>query len=275
MNSKIISKKRVSPSRPPKAALDLNPGLIPSQRVQKLLANAGFASRRAIEEWIKEGKIQINGKVATLGQSVSSKDFIHVNGRRVDLTKYLEEPTRVILYHKPEGEICTREAGAKNSVFCNLPPLKQGKWVSVGRLDVNTAGLLLFTNNGNLAHRLMHPSFEIERQYAVRVLGKVTDQTLDQLKEGVMLEEGICAFKSITRLEEGSGVNQWFIVSLMEGKYREVRRLWATQNCVVSRLIRIKYGTVELPRRLRKGKWQELPIEEIKKLAPNFMQAFS
>lgn len=239
-------------------------------RVQKLLANKGLGSRRAIEKWIQEGKIKINGKIAILGQSISLKDTIYVDGQRIDLTLYTEEPTRVLIYHKPEGEICSREPGVKQSVFSQLPFLKEGKWISVGRLDVNTSGLLLFTNNGDLAHRLMHPRFQLERQYAVRVLGKVTEHTLSRLKEGIKLEEGLCAFKSITPLEQGNGANHWFIVSLMEGKYREVRRLWETQNCIVSRLIRIKYGNVELPRRLRKGKWQEMPMEEIKKLDPQF-----
>lgn len=268
---KIIPKKRrllaggksVTRAR----VLAKNTEKVESQRVQKLLANAGFGSRRTIEEWIKEGKIQINGKVATLGQSVSIQDTIYVDNKKIDLTRFAEEPTRVLLYHKPEGEICSRQADGKKSVFDNLPFLKQGKWVSIGRLDINTAGLLLFTNNGDLAHRLMHPRFQIERQYAVRVLGKVTDSILTKLLQGVKLEEGICAFKSITKLEQGHGANQWFIVTLMEGKYREVRRLWEAMGLVVSRLIRIKYGNIDLPRRLRKGNWQEMSVDEVKNLS--------
>ncbi|MFI4936973.1 MAG: pseudouridine synthase [Candidatus Berkiellales bacterium] len=233
------------------------------QRIHKLLANAGLGSRRTIEQWIMESKIKVNGKTATLGQIVSTQDQIEVEGKRIDLYHYTQTQTRVLLYNKPEGEICARHShDGKKSVYDNLPKLKQGKWVSVGRLDVNTSGLLLFTNNGDLAHRLMHPRFQIERQYLVRVLGKVNENTLICLKEGVKLEEGFCRFSEIIQ-KEASGANQWFIVSLMEGKYREVRKLWGSQGCVVSRLVRIKYGNIDLPRRLRKGQWEELPEARI------------
>lgn len=240
----------------------------PPQRIHKLLANAGFGSRRTIEEWIKQQRIQVNGVPATIGQIVSLTDQIEIDSRRIDLLQYTREATRVLLYNKPEGEICShRSVDGKKTVYDNLPKLKQGKWISVGRLDVNTSGLLLFTNDGDLAHRLMHPSFGLERHYLVRVLGKVTPDTIRTLKEGVKLEAGFCQFKEIYQKEnESTSANQWFIVTLMEGKYREVRKLWESQGCTVSRLVRIRYGEVELPRRLRKGDWQELPEADLAQL---------
>lgn len=239
---------------------------IAPQRIQKLLANAGYGSRRTIEQWITEKLIQVNGVPAVIGQIIKGQDQIEIKGRRIDLSLFVNEHTRVLLYNKPEGEICSHKSfDGKKTVFHGLPKLKQGKWVSIGRLDVNTSGLLLFTNDGNLAHKLMHPSFEIERRYLVRVMGKVNEEMLTRLKEGVKLDEGYCHFSEIYQ-KETSGINQWFIVVLKEGKYREVRRLWESQDCLVSRLVRIKYGNIELPRRLRKGKWQELPEDEVRKL---------
>lgn len=234
-------------------------------RVQKLLAQMGIGSRRAIENWIKEGKIQINNKVATLGQMVTLQDKIRINNQPLVLTP-LTQKTRVLIYHKPEGEICSQSTeDGKPSVFTNLPKLNEGKWVMVGRLDVNTSGLLLFTNNGELAHRLMHPRFQVERQYAVRVLGNVSEAMLNRLKKGVMLEQGKSYFKEITH-QGGEGANQWYHVTLTQGKYREVRQLWASQGCMVSRLIRIKYGNISLPRDLKKGQHRELPPSQVEKL---------
>lgn len=235
-------------------------------RIQKFLANAGIASRRTIEEWIKSGKIHINGTVATLGQSVSSQDVIKVADKVVHLKAFDVQETRVLLYHKPEGELCAaRSENGKLTVFEHLPKLKGSKWVMVGRLDINTSGLLLFTNNGNLAHHLMHPRFIHERQYAVRVLGKVTDEMLERLTTGVRLEDGVFSFKSI-QFGGGTGANQWYTVTLQEGKYREVRRLWESQGCKVSRLIRTQYGPFALPSGLRKGKYFELPENEVTEL---------
>lgn len=233
------------------------------ERLHKCLANAGLGSRRTIEKWIQEGRIKVDGSAAQLGQLVSNRNRIHVNGRLVSLEEKRPEEIRVIMYHKPEGEICSSIAEGKKTVFANLPRLEQGKWIMVGRLDVNTSGLLLFTNQGELANRLMHPRFQIEREYAVRVLGRVTENTLLHLKKGVKLEEGIARFQRIVAHEKTEGSNQWFDVTLSEGRYREVRRLWESQGCIVSRLIRIRYGTILLPRRLRKGCWEEVSLSTV------------
>lgn len=238
-----------------------------NERLQKRLANAGLASRRTIEKWIEEGKIKVDGKIATLGQLVSSDSKIHIDGRRVLLEEKAPDDVRMIMYHKPEGEICSTYCSeGKPTVFANLPPLRNGKWVMVGRLDVNTSGLLLFTNDGSLAHRLMHPRFEVEREYAVRVLGKVSETILTKLKRGVVLEEGLAKFKSISPHVKTEGSNQWYNVTLSEGRYREVRRLWETQGCIVSRLIRVRYGSIQLPRYLKKGCWEELPLDRVQSI---------
>jgi 23S rRNA pseudouridine2605 synthase len=234
------------------------------ERIHKCLANAGLGSRRAIEKWIQEGKVKVDGSVAEIGQLVSARNKIHVNGKLISLEEKRPESIRVIMYHKPEGEICSHaRVEGKKTVFSSLPPLSQGKWIMVGRLDINTSGLLLFTNQGELANRLMHPRFEIEREYAVRVLGRVTENTLARLKKGVMLEEGLARFQRIIPHDKTESSNQWFDVTLSEGRYREVRRLWESQGCIVSRLIRIRYGTIQLSRRLRKGCWEEIPLHAI------------
>lgn len=231
--------------------------MLKPQRLQKILAQSGLGSRRVMEDWISQGKVKVNGQVARIGQSVCANDVVQVNGRRVPLKLIDKEQARLIMYHKPEGEICSRAKDCTNSVFDKLPRLIHGKWISVGRLDVNSAGLLLFTNDGELAHRLMHPQFDVERKYAVRVIGRINEQTLARLTQGIQLEDGIYRLKDITPLPS-QGVNQWFLVSLMQGKYREIRRLFESQNCTVNRLIRIQYGEFSLPRSLRKGQWQEL-----------------
>jgi 23S rRNA pseudouridine2605 synthase len=235
-------------------------------RLHKLLANTGLGSRRTIESWIKEGRIHVNGKPAHVGQQVSSSDKIQVNGKAVQLE---DEPakTQVLIYNKPEDEICSRSSiDGKKSVFDNLPPLSEGRWVMVGRLDVNTSGLLLFTNAGDLAHRLMHPSFQVNRQYLVRVIGEVTDGMLYNMRKGVELSTGLSRFKDISQRASSDGANQWFTVTLSQGKYREVRELFASQGCTVSRLIRIKYGNISLPRDLKKGKWQHLSDDRVQNL---------
>ncbi len=239
-------------------------------RIQKFLANAGIASRRSIEEWIKAGKVKVNGEVATIGQSVSSEDTIVVDGKKMYLKAFDKEETRVLLYHKPEGELCAAKSEkGKPTVFENLPKVRGSKWVMVGRLDINTSGLLILTNNGTLAHHLMHPSFAQVRQYAVRVLGKVTEEILENLTTGVSIDDEVFSFKSV-KFAGGTGANQWYDVTLTEGKYREVRRLWESQGCKVSRLIRTQYGPYVLPNGLRKGRSFELPPEEVAELLKEF-----
>lgn len=237
-----------------------------SERLQKVLARAGHGSRRQVEAWIREGKITVNGKLAELGISVSATDIIKIEGRSVSTATGPDNISRTLIYHKPSGELTTRkdEAG-RPTVFDNLPRISNGRWISVGRLDFNTSGLLLVTTDGELAHRLMHPSWEIEREYAVRVLGEVDDEVLQRLQEGVMLDDGLAAFASILDAG-GAGANHWYHVILREGKNREVRRLWESQGLQVSRLIRIRYGPVELPRDVRAGRFRDLTRAEITSL---------
>jgi len=237
-----------------------------AERLQKVLARAGFGSRRQIENWIRDGKITVNGKLAELGVSISDTDLVKIEGRSVSIASDPAHTARTLIYHKPAGELTTRkdEAG-RPTVFDNLPRIKNGRWISVGRLDFNTSGLLLVTTDGELAHRLMHPSWEIEREYAVRILGKVDEESLQRLQEGVMLEDGMAAFASIQDAG-GAGANHWYHVIVREGKNREVRRLWESQDVQVSRLIRIRYGPVSLPRNVRAGRFQDLQQDEIKAL---------
>ena len=236
-------------------------------RIHKALADAGLGSRRTIENWIKEGKIQVNGRPAILGQSLNNGDKVLFEGKAVNISSMVPESIRILMYNKPEGEICSRStADGKPTVFESLPPLEQGRWVMVGRLDLNTSGLLLFTNDGDLAHTLMHPSFNMHRHYAARVLGDVTEGVIKKLKKGVRLPIGMCRVVDILPMHSKGGDNQWYKVILSEGKYREVRQLFASQSCLVSRLIRIKYGPIELPSDLRKGSWQELSPEKVDSL---------
>jgi len=237
-----------------------------AERLQKVLARAGFGSRRQIETWIRDGKITVNGKLAELGVSVADTDLVKIEGRSVSIAVDPARTARTLIYHKPAGELTTRkdEAG-RPTVFDNLPRIKNGRWITVGRLDFNTSGLLLVTTDGELAHRLMHPSWEIEREYAVRILGKVDEESLQRLQDGVMLEDGMAAFASIQDAG-GAGANHWYHVIVREGKNREVRRLWESQGLQVSRLIRIRYGPVSLPREVRAGHFQDLQQDEIKAL---------
>lgn len=240
-----------------------------SEKVQKVLAGAGLGSRRTIEKWIDEGRVSINGHKAKLGDRVDTTAYICVDGRPVSHLLVQNIPTRVLAYNKPLGEVTSRkDEKGRPLVFDNLPKLSKGRWIAVGRLDVNTSGLLLFTNDGKLAHQLMHPSTQIERQYAVRVYGMVDKKILNQMRKGVELEDGLAHFDSISH-GGGEGMNHWFNVVLTEGRNRLVRRLWESQNIKVSRLIRIRYGTIFLPRSIRSGKWLELEdssIESLKKL---------
>lgn len=238
-----------------------------SEKLQKVLANAGVGSRREMERWIEQGRVSVNGSIATLGARVEEKDEIRVDGNVLS-ARAQQIPCRVIIYNKPEGEICSRkDPEGRKTVFDRLPRIAQGRWISVGRLDINTSGLLLFTNDGELANRLMHPSHEVEREYAVRVFGEVTEQTIRQLQKGVTLEDGEAHFDSVKRrVAADDSVNQWFTVTLKEGRNREVRRLWESQDVKVSRLIRTRYGNIELPNRLPTGAWVEMEIEQMNSL---------
>ena len=229
-----------------------------TERVQKVLARGGLGSRREIEAWIKEGRIRINGVRAQLGDQIAADDRITVDGRRI-APKRLQPPnSQVILYYKPAGEVCTRrDPEGRPTVFRALPRPPQGRWVSVGRLDINTSGLLLLTTDGELANRLLHPSQCLEREYAVRVLGSVAEATLERLQKGVKLEDGLARFTQISEAG-GEGANHWYHVVLEEGRKREVRRLWESQGVQVSRLIRIRFGPVTLPPGMRAGHWRWL-----------------
>ena len=236
----------------------------PGEKLQKVLARAGLGSRREMERWIEEGRIAVNGKAATLGDRVDERARISVDGRTLDPAPALQ--TRCILYHKPTGEVCSRkDPEGRRSVFERLPKLKSGRWISIGRLDFNTSGLLLFTTDGDLANALIHPSSNIEREYMVRVMGKVEMDMLHRMVEGVMLEDGMARFTDITDAG-GEGINHWFYVVLMEGRNREVRRLWESQGLTVSRLKRVRYGEVFIPSRVKQGQWTEMETAEIKGL---------
>ena len=234
------------------------------EKLQKVLARAGLGSRREMERWIVEGRVVVDGKAATLGDRVDERARIAVDGRTVDTAPAVQ--TRCILYHKPTGEVCSRkDPEGRRSVFDRLPKLKSGRWISIGRLDFNTSGLLLFTTDGDLANALMHPSSNIEREYMVRVMGKVEMEMLHRMVEGVMLEDGMARFTDITDAG-GEGINHWFYVVLMEGRNREVRRLWESQGLTVSRLKRVRYGEVFIPSRVKQGQWAEMETAEIKSL---------
>ncbi|MWN32462.1 23S rRNA pseudouridine(2605) synthase RluB [Gilliamella sp. Pra-s65] len=236
-----------------------------TEKLQKVLANLGNGSRREIEAMIMAGKISVDGKIATLGDrvDVNANPKIRINGHLIQLRSKEKEICRVLAYYKPEGEICSRnDPQGRATVFERLPRLKNARWINIGRLDINTSGLLLFTTDGELANRLMHPRHEIEREYAVRIFGKVTDQQIFQLRKGVQLEDGPASFKSI-KAQGGDGINQWFNVVITEGRNREVRRMWEAVDVQVSRLLRIRYGDISLPKGLSRGTWLELDIESV------------
>ncbi len=234
-----------------------------SEKLQKVLARAGLASRRVAEEWIVAGRVTVNGNIASLGDRMGAGDDIRVDGKRIAVVAEEEMERRVIAYHKVEGEVVSRnDPEGRPSVFDQLPPLKGQRWVSVGRLDINTSGLLLLTNDGELANRLMHPSTEVEREYAVRVIGELTPEKKKALLGGVLLEDGASRFLAITDAG-GQGANHWYRCSLIGGKFREVRRLWESQGLTVSRLMRIRFGTYSMPSTLRQGSWLEVSDEEI------------
>lgn len=235
-------------------------------RLQKVLSQAGLGSRREIERWIEEGIVYINDVPAKVGQQITAVDKISIKGKVIANPLNATLATRVLLYHKPIGEISSRrDPKFADTVFDNLPHLKQGRWVQVGRLDLNTSGLLIFTNNGELANRLMHPRYELEREYAVRVRGEVTPEMIKALQRGVSLDDGIAKFKRID-YRGGEGTNTWYHVVLCEGRNREVRRLWESQGLQVSRLIRIRYGDLAMPRSLSRGEYTELSSQAVEVL---------
>ena len=234
-----------------------------SEKLQKILARSGVGSRREMETWISAGRVTIDGKLATLGDRVLPTQAVRVDGHPVKLAAEADQICRVIAYHKPEGEICSRtDPEGRPTVFDRLPKIRGSRWIAIGRLDINTSGLLLFTTDGELANRLMHPKFEVEREYAVRVFGDVTDAMIQKLRTGVELEDGKAAFKKI-KASGGEGINKWFNVTLTEGRNREVRRMWESQGAVVNRLIRVRYGDLMLPKHLPAGGYTEYALEEV------------
>jgi len=240
---------------------------IKTEKLQKVLARSGMGSRREMERLIESGEVAVNDRTAKLGDRVSVNDKVTVHGRVVKLTAEEDVPRRVIMYNKPEGELCTRhDPQGRRTVFDRLPKLKGERWISIGRLDINTSGLLLFTTDGELANRLMHPSQQIEREYAVRVMGEVKPEHVKSMVEGVMLEDGMANFTDVQEFG-GEGINTWFHVVIMEGRNREVRRLWESQGLTVSRLKRVRYGKVFLDKRARAGEWIELTQQEIDQLS--------
>ncbi|WP_300417043.1 23S rRNA pseudouridine(2605) synthase RluB [uncultured Pseudoalteromonas sp.] len=236
---------------------------VETEKLQKVLARAGVGSRREMEKYIDANRVSVNGKVARLGDRVEATDVIRVDGHVVKIEDKADRICRVLMYNKPEGELCTRkDPEGRRTVFDRLPRVDGERWIAVGRLDINTAGLMLFTNDGELANRLMHPSYEVEREYSARVFGEVTNETLRTLTKGVELEDGPAKFLNIKPMG-GEGINRWFNVTLTEGRNREVRRLWQSQDVDVSRLIRIRYGKLELDKRLPQGGWAELDLETV------------
>jgi len=234
------------------------------ERLHKVLAQAGIGSRREMEEWIAAGKVSVNGVTAQVGQSVIPTDKIKIGGRLVNVRFTTSKTPRVVMYHKPEGEIVSRDdPEGRPSVFAALPRIRSGRWIAVGRLDFNTSGLLLFTTSGELANKLMHPSSQLVREYAVRVLGELTDEAQQRLLNGIELEDGPASFAS---LEDGGGegANHWYRVTLFEGRNREVRRMFEAVNCTVSRLIRVRYGPFNLPPQLKRGWVRELSEVEVR-----------
>lgn len=233
-----------------------------NEKLQKVLARAGIGSRREMERAIEAGLVKVNDRIATLGDRVTVQDKIFVNGQRI-VQRAEATRRRVILYNKPEGEICSRsDPEGRPTVYDHLPPLTGERWISVGRLDFNTSGLLLFTNDGELANKLMHPSSVIDREYLVRIQGDVDDEMKRHLLEGVLLDDGVARFTDIVD-GAGEGKNRWFYCVVMEGRNREVRRLWESQGVKVSRLKRVRYANIFIPSHVRVGQWIDLSEKEI------------
>lgn len=242
---------------------DKEPGV--TFKLQKLLAQKGLGSRREMEELIAAGKVMLNGQLAQLGDRAGPGDVIRI-GRRTIRVHAEDELPKVLLYHKPDGEIVSHsDPQGRPLVFDKLPHLRSSKWIAVGRLDFNTSGLLIFTNDGVLANRLMHPRFEMEREYAVRILGELTEEQMKQLTTGIPLDDGQAAFTYLTE-EGGEGANHWYRVILKEGKNREVRRMFEAIGITVSRLMRVRFGPINLPPRIKRGQWLELDEKETRRL---------
>lgn len=240
------------------------------EKLQKFLANRGYGSRRQVEQWISDGRVRLNNSVAKIGDRVSINDSIFLDNKKVRSRELVE--THIIVYNKPEGLVSTtKDTRGRPLVFDNLPPLKRGKWISVGRLDINTSGLMLFTTNGELANRLMHPKYSIDRKYLVRVYGKVEKKNIEALKKGILIGDEYSRFKNIEYknevLKDQVRLNNWFQVTLGSGKNREVRSLWESQGFEVSRLKRISYGPVILPSFVRPGNYSYLSEKEVAQLA--------
>jgi 23S rRNA pseudouridine2605 synthase len=236
-----------------------------TQKIQKILAALGLGSRREIERWIEEGRIKINDQIATIGDRITGEEKIHVDGEVLRARKQPDR-TRVLMYHKPAGQVCTRfDAEGRPTVFDGLPKLKNSRWVMVGRLDVDTSGLILFTNNGDVANTLMHPSGGFEREYMVRIFGRVSDDMIRRLLHGVKLPDGMANFKSIED-EGGTGANHWYRVVVTEGRNREVRRLWESQGVTVSRLMRVRFGKTKLPKTLKVRQHREFNERNVEKM---------
>jgi len=240
-----------------------------SDKLQKILAHAGYGSRREIETWITDGRITVNGKRAKLGDRADASDRVLVDGKMAYLTTQQSETIKALVYHKPEGEICTRnDPKGRPTVFENLPAIPGGRWVSVGRLDINTSGLLLFTNNGELANKLMHPSTGLEREYLVRIRGEASPETIAKLtREGVEIDGKPAKFDTVVPADMSEeGTNHWYRVVIREGRYREVRRMWDAVNHTVSRLKRIRYGTIKLTRDVKRGQHEKIAPMQLEKL---------
>jgi len=243
-----------------------------TEKLHKILATAGLGSRRELEKWISNGRVSVNGSLAKLGDRVLPSDRILVDGRPVKINS--DDSPRVLMYSKPEGQVSTsNDPEGRPTVFDYLPTLNRGRWIAVGRLDINTSGLLLFTTHGELANRLMHPSFEVKREYMVRIHGEVDQAMISRLKEGVILEDGVSSFETVRAQHpkifgdhEQLSRNNWFRVVLAEGKTREVRRLWESQGVEVSRLKRISYGPIQLPSFVRSSEFIELDPKQVTSL---------
>ncbi len=247
-----FTKLEVDPNAPPE----------PTQRLHKLLALAGLGSRRDMEVLIANGRVTVNGKIATVGAGVTQHDIVRVDSRLLRL-QFVAELPQVLIYHKPEGEIVSQDdPEGRASVFDKLPKIKHGKWIAIGRLDMNTSGLLIFTTSGELANRFMHPRYEVEREYAVRIFGELTEGQMTQLKEGIELDDGLASFDIITP-QGGEGANHWYHVVLREGRNREVRRLFEAFQLPVSRLMRVRFGPVNLPPRVKRGQMLKLEQKEV------------
>ena len=235
------------------------------QRIQKLLAHQGLASRRQVDAMLQQGRITVNGQTAKPGDQIDGQEKIALDGKLIRIARSDSRP-KLLMYHKPVGEVCTRsDPEGRTTVYNNLPNISNGRWVGIGRLDINTSGLMLFTNQGELANRLMHPSYEVEREYAVRVHGAVNQEMLQQLEQGVELDDGTAKFEQIID-SGGEGSNHWYHVVLKEGKNREVRRLWESVGVEVSRLFRVRYDGFNLPKWLKPGKYRIFEDDVVERL---------